>query len=125
MKAITWTITDHLCRYCGGRVLQSASGAGMTPGGNPIYRCADCGKKSSAMLPDVICWCGLKHRGQEEAPYRCLPFSVLKDRPYLREAFASCGCDPERGEVGIVTEADLYRILPKYDFYLTESPRRS
>ena len=39
---ITWTLTDHLCRHCGGRILQSASGVGPTAGGNPLYRCADC-----------------------------------------------------------------------------------
>lgn len=38
----TWALTDHLCRDCGGRVLRCVTGNGITPGGNPIYKCADC-----------------------------------------------------------------------------------
>jgi hypothetical protein len=32
---------------------------------------------------------------------------VLKDRPELEQAFRACGCDPSRGEVGIMLERDL------------------
>ena len=39
----TWAIEDHLCRSCGGRILRCVKGNGMTPGGNPLYKCADCG----------------------------------------------------------------------------------
>lgn len=100
---ITWTLADHLCRKCGGRVLQSASGVGPTAGGNPLYKCADCGEAGVAHGPSVICWCGLKMRGQTSDPaYQCLPFSILEDKPWVREAFLACGCDPDRGEVGIV-----------------------
>ena len=34
---LTWALEDHLCRSCGGRILRSVSGAGMTPGGDPRH----------------------------------------------------------------------------------------
>lgn len=111
---ITWTLTDHLCRHCGGRILQSASGVGPTAGGNPLYRCADCGEGCVDIGPEVVCWCGMKHRNQIEEPaYRCLPFSILTEKPWLREAFMACGCDPDRGEVGIVMKRDMIRLNPE------------
>jgi hypothetical protein len=106
--ARTWIIEDHLCRDCGGRVLRCVSGNGMTPGGNPIYRCADCGKSVAAMGPQEICWCGFSHRMQHHmTAYCCIPFSILNFRPELLSAFRACGCDPERGEVGIMLVRDM------------------
>lgn len=110
MKHETWTLEDHLCRGCGGRMLRRAGGPSvMTPGGNPIFRCADCGKKTSDMGPEALCWCGFSLRGQHATAYKCMPFSALKERPELAQMFAACGCDPKRGtaEVGIVLERDL------------------
>ena len=59
---LTWALEDHLCRSCGGRILRSVSGAGMTPGGNPVIKCADCGKAAAASGPEALCWCGFSHR---------------------------------------------------------------
>ncbi len=110
MKRRTWALTDHLCRGCGGRILQCVSGGGITGGGNPIWKCANCGQESAHMGPECLCWCGFHHRDQQHiTAYLCLPFSVLKDRPELREAFLACGCDPARGEVGVVLGRDLNR----------------
>lgn len=104
----TWAIEDHLCKSCGGRILRCASGGGPTGGGNPIYKCADCGASSSAMGPSVLCWCGFSHRGNHNSTaYVCQPFSVLQEYPELSSAFAACGCDPKRGEVGIMLEKDF------------------
>jgi len=110
MTARTWVIEDHLCRKCGGRILRCVTGNGMTPGGNPIYRCADCGNSASSMGPESVCWCGFSHRHNRSFPYRCLSFKTLDDIPKLLAAFRNCGCDPERGEVGIVLNADYQRI---------------
>ena len=108
MKKMTWTILDHLCKSCGGRILQSASGAGPTPGGNPVFKCADCGQATSGTGPEVLCWCGFSHRGQHPLNgYRCLPFSILQEKPELKDAFLACGRDPRRGEVGIILKGDL------------------
>jgi len=82
----------------------------MTPGGNPIYKCADCGQERASLTPDIICWCGMTYRNNTKTPYRCLPFSILKEHPELKEAFLSCGCDPAKGEVGIVLKKDLRAI---------------
>lgn len=106
----TWAIEDHLCSGCGGRILRCVTGNGMTPGGDPVYRCADCGKASSALGPDVLCWCGFHMRGNHHlSSYRCLSFAVLEKTPELEAAFKACGCDPKRGEVGVVLEADYRR----------------
>lgn len=64
------------------------------------------------MGPEVLCWCGFSHRGNRDNAYTCQPFSVLKDRPELLSAFRACGCDPERGEVGIMLERDLRSNAP-------------
>jgi hypothetical protein len=107
----TWTLADHLCKGCGGRVLACATGQGMTPGGNRLYRCAQCGDGGTEMGPGGgVCWCFFSHRGNHDTAYRCLPFSILEETPELREAFMACGCDPKSGEVGIVLEADFRRL---------------
>lgn len=106
----TYTLLDHLCRACGGRVLQVATGGGATGGGNPIFMCADCEASSSAMSPDCICWCGYAHRGQPHrvTAFRCVAFSATADWPELREQMALCGSvDDTRAKVGIVTESGL------------------
>ena len=104
----TWELEDHLCKVCGGRILRCASGAGPSPGGNPLYRCADCGVATTSMGPGALCWCGFGHRMQNDGAYSCVPFSILRDRPDLLSAFRSCGCEPGRSEVGIMLSKDLH-----------------
>lgn len=108
---ITWALEDHLCRSCGGRILRSVSGVGVTPGGDPIFRCASCGKQACGMSPHAICWCGFSHKNNNSEPYRCLPFSVLDEHPELLRCFRACGCDPKNGEVGIVTNQDAREAM--------------
>jgi len=112
----TWALEDHLCRACGGRILRCITGGGITGGGNPIFKCADCGKSTAAMTAGALCWCGFSHRNNHPSTaYVCVPFSIL-DQPEkddvekrrLRNAFLSCGCDPARGEVGIMLAESLY-----------------
>lgn len=105
-----WILEDHLCKACGGRILQCVAGNGPTGGGNPIFKCADCGRAAAAMGPEALCWCGFAHRNQYgNNAYVCLPFSVLEELPQLKNAFLSCGFDPHsgNGEVGIVLKEDL------------------
>lgn len=108
---ITFALEDHLCRGCGGRILRRVTGVGVTPGGNPIYQCASCGARSCGMSPEAICWCGFAHRNNQIEPYKCLPFSIVNDYPKLLAAFRACGCEPKKGEVGIVLEADLKEAI--------------
>ena len=103
----TWAIEDHLCRGCGGRVLRCVAGSGPTGGGNPIFKCASCGNSKSGMGPEELCWCGFGHKHNQSGSYNCLPFSILEKRPELKEAFRSCGCEPGKGEVGIVLTKQL------------------
>jgi len=111
--SITWKLEDHVCRSCGGRILKSVSGAGMTPGGNPIYRCADCGRGGSFFGENEICWCGFSYRQQNLNPYKCLSFRILEEHPELLPAFQACGCEPGRSEVGIVLETDYRALMEK------------
>lgn len=67
------------------------------------------------MGPEVLCWCGFAHRGQTPGAYRCLPFSVLEKSPKYKEAFLECGCDPAKGEVGIVLETTVHKLLKVSD----------
>jgi hypothetical protein len=92
-QRITWTLEDHLCRECHGRVLRSASGVGATGGGNPLFRCADCGICTAAMGAHAICWCGFEHRRTTTGanPYQCRPLADAKDNPAIRAAFLACG----------------------------------
>lgn len=105
----TWKLEDHLCRSCGGRILRCVTGNGMTPGGNPLFKCADCGECISGISPDVLCWCGFHHRNQHAKAYKCVPFSILKERPELLNAFRSCGCEPGRSEVGIMLKSSFHK----------------
>lgn len=44
--------------------------------------------------------------------YRCVPYSILKERPELLNFFKACGCDPDRGgEVGIMLESEYLKAL--------------
>lgn len=110
----TWFIEDHLCKKCGGRILKSATGQGMTPGGNPVFKCADCGESKAAISPHVLCWCGFSYKLQYEKPYRCVSYSILDKYPELINAFKNLGFDPNRGgEAGIVLYSDLLEIKKK------------
>jgi len=105
-----WVLADHLCSGCGGRILKCVKGGGMTPGGNPVWKCAQCGNTKADMVPP--CWCQMTMRMNEhDRPYRCFPFSVLAEFPKLEHGFRACGCDPARGEVGIMTFADYNRLM--------------
>ena len=109
---ITWALTDHACRKCGGRVLRSVTGAGMTPGGNSIHRCADCGAQTWRMGPNDICWCGFSHKGSRDNPYRCIPVSMAANNPEIETALSRCGINaPYQNEIGIVLYEDLKEAL--------------
>ena len=111
MSEKTWIIEDHLCSNCGGRILRCVN-PGMTPGGNTLYRCADCGQSGYSLGGPKICWCGHKHRMQSSRGFRCLPFSIIEKYPAFADAFRKCGCEPTKGEVGIV-RADDYKAIRK------------
>lgn len=113
MPERTWTLEDHLCRGCGGRILKCKTGTGLTTGGNPIYKCADCGQEKASSSASALCWCGFGHRNNtHNTAYRCAAFSILKERPELEDGFRECGCDPARGEVGIMLESRFMRGGP-------------
>lgn len=50
---MTWTLTDHACRVCLGRVLVQGD----------RYRCADCGAAGEGSH-ESICGCGIKVAGR-------------------------------------------------------------
>ncbi len=100
-----FTLEDHLCKNCGARILRKCYG-GITGGGNPVFQCSTCGIAAAGMAPDVLCWCSYEHRNQNTLSpvYMCVPYSILKERPELKQAFYECGCDPDnrKSQIGIM-----------------------
>lgn len=94
----------------GGRILRCQN-TGMSPGGNPLWRCADCGASCHGFSPENICWCGqhFKNDPPGMGAFRCMPFSAILEHPELEANFLSCGCDPKSGrsEVGIISVSKL------------------
>jgi len=118
----SFALEDHMCKACGGRILRQLTGSGPTPGGNPVYICADCGRGSTAMGPDVLCWCGYRFKNQSLFGYNCLPTSLVKSlmeegqveqSEALEREFKSCGIDPRNTLIGIVTGDGYQRVLDK------------
>jgi hypothetical protein len=104
-------LLDHICSACGGRVMRVV-GHGPTPGGNPVAMCTLCGRSKVEGFGD-LCWCDYNHRsGPMQHPYRCVSFEVLKERPWLREAFMRAGSNPDSGTslIGIMLTADMQRM---------------
>lgn len=66
---LSWTITNHICRVCMGRVLKRA-----TIGGPAVYRCACCGVEGTGSHSS-ICTCGMtwrKGKAAINAGVRCV-----------------------------------------------------
>jgi len=112
-----WEIVDHVCRFCnGGRLLRRGA---MSPTG-VVYRCANCGR--TGYDPADLCWCGQHFKGKcTQQHYMCLPYVFTEEHPEFREVildlFRKCGCDPENGEVGIVTVEDFRRLMKDIDLH--------
>lgn len=61
-----WTITDHVCTSCFGRVLRSARGP-------VVYRCSNCGAEASGLKGlehPPICACNIRI-GARVGAFRC------------------------------------------------------
>lgn len=61
-----WTLTDHICRSCMGRVIKR-------PGIGPrrYYRCTNCGTEVEGTTTAALCCCGMKLRTGRDAGVRC------------------------------------------------------
>lgn len=59
-----WTITDHVCKKCLGRVLERTNNDGTT-----TARCADCGEMGSSAVH--ICACSMTLRTGTNAGFMC------------------------------------------------------
>ena len=90
-KQISYSLTNHACSNCGGRILSYAGGAGIS--GYTQYICSCCEATDSAMTHPNICYCGLKWRGSQQTPYRCVHKNEIADSPWLRDACAHSGWD--------------------------------
>lgn len=64
----TWSLTDHVCRACLGRVLMRRSVDGVRH-----YRCANCAIEQVGKSPSVLCCCGITFgRARRDAGIRCV-----------------------------------------------------
>jgi hypothetical protein len=60
-----WSITDHVCQTCFGRVLRRL--------GEPVeYRCASCGAAGRADV-ETVCACGARHGNGRLIGLVCVP----------------------------------------------------
>lgn len=110
-ETISYRAVPHVCRKCGGRVGRAVSGQGPSPGGNPLWRCFNCGEAQTGIEPHCICWCGLKFRGEVVSKYECVPTSLIQMDPRLRDLLSQCGVTEKSGqEVGVVLR-DSFRAL--------------
>lgn len=109
-----YQLVDHVCMHCGGRILRRVTSSGPSPGGNPWYQCADCGRGGWEMGTHHLCWCGFEHRGGTSGGYRCVAYESA-DAATL-EALDASGCRRDRGEIGVVSTTvlrDAQRRLPR------------
>lgn len=58
---MAWSLADHACRHCFGRLLSGAGG---------VWRCAECGAQHRGEV-EGLCWCGVEVPGVGR-PYRCV-----------------------------------------------------
>jgi len=65
-RPIGWMLTDHACRYCGGRVLSSIDSLGQH-----LVRCAECGTELHGEVQD-LCACGERLNNGKPAGFRCV-----------------------------------------------------
>lgn len=61
-----WSLTNHVCRACFGRVL-----AREAVDGRVLYRCSNCGVEREGASEAAICSCGIKLRTGRDAGIRC------------------------------------------------------
>ena len=64
MNQELWSIIDHACRHCMGRLLQRTDAHGQT-----IIRCAECGSTETGDHT-ALCWCGVTVLRQGY-PFKC------------------------------------------------------
>lgn len=110
-KVPQFQLTDHLCRFCGGRILEEMN-HGPTGGGKPVWRCADCGARNSALTPAILCWCGAEWRNGDSMNMQCVAIADAHDDPLLVEALAQCGCGSAgyKYEVGVINTLSYLRL---------------
>lgn len=115
-KKPLYSLTDHACRFCAGRILMQEN-AGPTGGGNPIFECADCGRRACDMTPDPICWCGFTQRRQEQTGnWFCMRLDEAIAKPWVADAFAHCGVDGKSDlQVGLMNREILRTCEQRYD----------
>jgi hypothetical protein len=83
---MSYSLTNHACSHCGGRLLSYAGGAGVS--GRINYLCSCCEASDSSMTSPNICYCGLSWRGSQQTPYRCVHKDEIGESPWLKDA---CG----------------------------------
>lgn len=64
---LTWTLTDHCCKFCFGRILASDA-----PDGRKVFRCSCCEAQAEGASEAVLCCCGMKLRTGADAEIRCM-----------------------------------------------------
>ncbi|WP_373541147.1 hypothetical protein [Chamaesiphon sp.] len=87
----SYSLTNHACSHCGGRILARSGGAGIS--GYINYLCSCCEASGSGMINPPICYCNMKWRGSDVSNYRCVHKEELITSPWLKDACAHSGYD--------------------------------
>ena len=70
-----WTLTEHVCRVCLGRVLERRDSER-----GKVFRCADCGEEVEGRVEN-LCACGARLRTGRNAGLRCVSHPPTPDAP--------------------------------------------
>ena len=105
-----YSLEDHICKKCQCRIMKLEDPKSTK---KFKYICPNCGAYSHSTNTEKICYCGSDEREHSDEekffPYRCMPFSVLKEKPELKQAF-TFGFFKNK-EIGIVQIDDYESIL--------------
>lgn len=108
-----WIVTNHICMECNGRILQCVEGNGMTPGGNPTFKCSCCGK--IAYNDRWLCWCNFSYRNSSDNPYICVPSLVAAEYPDIIPLFERHGNNYQNQEVCVVNYDNFRDFIRKHE----------
>ena len=86
-EPVTWTLTDHVCRVCFGRLLSRVDSDGVQQ-----VRCANCGAAVTGKVSGLCC-CGITMSKGRRAGFRCqrVPVQTPEKPMELEVVFEGAG----------------------------------
>jgi hypothetical protein len=102
-------LTNHIHRYCGGRILMDKSPDTFTPGGNPYFVCADCEASTVEMAGHAaLCMCG-----DERLRSHCIHREFAQQIPALAQYMREESTQAEIRVIRVELWQELVGSLPR------------